>query len=74
MWTWYNKTMTYSQTFDIPSSLLNKTHPIQNNKYFLPRVTFVFAISIEARYYTENEDVVGAAPVVAAPTTSSFST
>ena len=40
----------------------------------MPRLTFAFAQSIEARYYAENEDVVGAAPTGAAPTTSEWST
>ena len=43
-------------------------------KYFLPRLTCAFAQSIEARYYAENEDVVGAAPTGDAPTTSEWST
>ena len=34
----------------------------------------VFAQSIEARCYVENEDVVGAVPTGAAPTTSEWST
>ena len=34
----------------------------------------VFAESLEARYQVENEDVVGAAPTVNAPTTSEWST
>ena len=37
-------------------------------------VTVVFAQSIEARCYVENEDVVGAAPTGDAPTTSEWST
>ena len=35
---------------------------IPNFKCFLSHLVFVFAQSIEARYYIENEDVVGAAP------------
>ena len=34
----------------------------------------VFAESLEARYWVENEDVVGAAPTGDAPTTSEWST
>ena len=49
-------------------------HQILNLKYFLPRLTFIFAQSIEARYYAENEDVVGAAATGDAPTTSEWST
>ena len=36
-------------------------------------LTVVFAQSIEARCYVENEDVVGAAPTDDAPTTSEWS-
>ena len=49
-------------------------HQILNFKYFLSRLAFVFAQSIEARYYVENEDVVGAAPTGEAPTTSEWLT
>ena len=52
-------------------SLIQDASIIINLKYLLPRLTFAFAQSIEARYYTENEDVVGAG---AAPTTSEWST
>ena len=38
---------------------LYKTHHIPNFKGFLSRLAFVFAQSIEAMYYVENEDVVG---------------
>ena len=40
----------------------------------LVRLAFVFAQSIEARCYLENEDVVGAAPTGDAPATSEWST
>ena len=38
------------------------------------RLAFVFIESMEARYYVEYEDVVGAAPTGDAPTTSQWST
>ena len=38
------------------------------------RLAVVFAESIEASYQVEKEDVVGATPVGAAPTTSELST
>ena len=41
-------------------------HQISNFKRFLSRLAFVFAQSIEARYYVNNEDVV--------PTTTEWST
>ena len=41
---------------------------------FLLHLSVVFAESIEARCYVENEDVVGAAPTGDAPTTSEWST
>ena len=46
---------------------------IPNFKRFSSRPAFVFAQSIEARYYVYNEDVVGAAPTGDAPTTSEWS-
>ena len=49
-------------------------HQILNFKYVLSRLAFVFAQSIEASYYVENEDVIGAAPTGDAPTTSEWST
>ena len=47
---------------------------IKNLKCFLSRLAVVFVQSIEARYWVENEDVVGAAPRGDAPTTSQWST
>ena len=41
-------------------------------KYFLSRLAVVFAQSIEARWYEENEDVVGATLTGDAPTTSEW--
>ena len=49
-------------------------HQIPNFNCFLSRLVFVFAQSIEDKYYVENEDVVGAAPTGDAPTTSERST
>ena len=43
-------------------------------KFFSCRPAVVFAQSIEARCWVENEDVVGAALTVDAPTTYEFST
>ena len=54
----------------VPSNLKYKTHQITKLKYFSSRFAVVFAQSIEARCYVENEDVVGAAPTGDAPTTS----
>ena len=50
------------------------THQFPDYKCFSSRVAVVFAESIEARCSVENEDVVGAAPPGAAPTTSEWST
>ena len=49
---------------NIPSNLQYKTHQTPRLKCFSSRVAVVFAQSIEARCYVENEDVVGAAPTV----------
>ena len=49
-------------------------HLILNLKCFSSRHAVVFAQSYEARCQVENEDVVGAAPTDAAPTTSEWST
>ena len=49
-------------------------HQIPNFKCFLFRLAFVLVQSIEARYYAENEGVVGAVPTGDAPTTSEWST
>ena len=50
-------------------------HRIPQLKRFLSHLAVVFAQSIEARGYDENEDVVvGAAPTGDAPTTSEIST
>ena len=63
----------YSETFDIPSNLWYQTHQIPELKCFSSRLAVVFAQSIEARCYVENEEVVGAAPAGGAPTTSEWS-
>ena len=49
-------------------------HQTPNFKCFLSGLAFVFAKSIEAMYYVENEGVVGATPTGDAPTTSDWST
>ena len=49
-------------------------HPIPKHKFSSSCLAVVFAQSIEARCYVENEDVVGAAPTGDAPTTSESST
>ena len=49
-------------------------HQIPKIEFFSSHLAVVFAQYTEARCEVENEDVVGAAPVGAAPTTSSFST
>ena len=54
----------------IPSNLQYKLHQIPNFKCFSSRLAFVFTQSTEAKYYVDNEDVVGAAPTGDAPTTS----
>ena len=41
-------------------------------RMFSSHLAFVFAQSIEARYYVENEDVVEAAPTGDAPATSEW--
>ena len=46
----------------------------QNLNDFSSRLTIVFVQSIEASWYGENEDVVGAAPTGDAPTTYEWST
>ena len=61
-------------TYRIPSILQYKTHPIPKHKCFSSRLAVVFAKSIEARFWVENEDVVGAAPTGDAPTASKWST
>ena len=57
-------------TCKIPSNLLYKAHQIPKLNCFPFRLAAVFALSIEARCFVENEDVVGAAPTGDAPTTS----
>ena len=49
-------------------------HQITKLKCPSPRLAVLFAQAIDARYYVENEDVVGAAPTGDAPTTSEWST
>ena len=49
-------------------------HEITKLKWFSSHLAVVFAQSIEARCWVENEDVVGAAPTGDAPTTSEWST
>ena len=49
-------------------------HQIPKLKLFSSRLAAVFAKSIEAGCYVENEDVVGAVPTGDAPTTSAWST
>ena len=58
----------------LPSTLWYKTHQIPNFKSLLSRLAVFFVHSIEARYWIENEDGVGAAPTGDAPTTSEWST
>ena len=58
----------------LPQNLLYKSHPIRKLKCLSSRLAVVFAQSIEARCWVENEDVVGAAPTGDAPTTSEWST
>ena len=58
----------------LPSTLYYKTHQIPNFKSLLSRLAVFFVHSIEARYWIENEDVVGAAPTGNALTTSEWST
>ena len=53
---------------EVQSNLWYKVHPVQKCKCFSLRLAVVFAQSIEARCYVENEDVVGAAPPGDAPT------
>ena len=48
-------------------------HQIPKLKWFSSRLAFVFARSIEAMCWVENEAVVGAAPTGDAPTTSEWS-
>ena len=59
---------------NVSSNLQYKSHQIQKLKCFSSRFAVVFAWSIEARHWVENEDVVGAAPTGDAPTTSEWST
>ena len=54
-------------------SNIRRTTSQPSNVSFLG-VAFVFVQSIEARYYVDNEDVVGAAPTGDAPTTSEWLT
>ena len=49
-------------------------HQIPKLKCFSSRLAVVFAQYIEAKFWVENEDVVGAAPTGDAPTTSELST
>ena len=49
-------------------------HQIPKLKCFSSRLAVVFAQYIEAKWWVENEDVVGAAPTGDAPTTSEWST
>ena len=58
----------------VPSSLKYKTHQIPTLKRFSYCFAAVFAKSLKARCWVENEDVVGAAPTGDAPTTSEWST
>ena len=51
-----------------------KVHTILKFECFLSRFTVVYAQSIEARCWVENEDVVGSAPTGDAPSTSELST
>ena len=53
---------------------LTEGAPNHKLKWFLCRLAVASAQSIEARYQVENEDVVGAAPIGDAPTTSEWST
>ena len=55
------------------TSNLSRTQS-QKLKCFSSRLAVVFAQSIEAKCWVENEDVVGAAPTGDAPTTSELST
>ena len=49
-------------------------HHILKLKFFSSGLAVVFAQYIEAMFWVENEDVVGAAPTGDAPTTSEWST
>ena len=49
-------------------------HQITKLRCLLFRLAVVFAESIEARCQVQNEEVVGAAPIGAVPTTSEWST
>ena len=57
----------------LPSNLYYKSHKISKLKCFTFCLAVVFAQSIEARCWVHNEDVVGAAPIADAPTTSEWS-
>ena len=57
----------------VPLTLQYKPHQISKLKRFSTRLAAVFAQYIEAKCSVENEDVVGAAPAVDAPTTSQWS-
>ena len=55
-------------------NLQYKAYHIPKLKCFSSCIAVVLAQSIEARCYVKNEDVVGAAPIGDAPTTSEWST
>ena len=65
---------TYIWWSAVPSSLYYKLHQIPTLKRFSYCLVAIFAESLEARCQVENEDVVGAAPIGDAPTTSEWST
>ena len=62
-----------SNGIDLLSNLYYKCTKSKNLEDFWSCLAVVFAQSIEARCWVENEDVVGAAPTGDAPTTSDWS-
>ena len=67
-------TLLLSQYTCLQSSLKYKRHRIPKRKCFSSQPAVVFAQYVKARCLAENEDVVGAAPIGDAPTTSEWST
>ena len=59
---WKGPFMSSQFEFNIPSNHWYKVHQIPKLQCLSSRLSVVFAQSIEARCYVENEDVVGAAP------------
>ena len=54
----------------LPSNLYYKSHRCPKLKFLSSGFAVVFVQSIDAKFLVENEDIVGASPVGAAPTTS----